>query len=125
MAAEQRQNLEVLSARIAASRVAVAGELATLRRRLDVPARVKESVLSKPLAWLGGSLGAGLLASIALKRRRRSSRVEKAEKAAKKAWWSVLLGGAFTLARPALQNWALREFQARFAQPKYPQDKHP
>ena len=125
MAAEQRQNLEVLSARIAASRVAVAGELAALRHRLDVPARVKESVLSKPLPWLGGSLGAGFVASIFLKRRRRSSRAEKVEKVAKKAWWSVLLGGAFTLARPALQNWALREFQARFAQPKYPQDKHP
>jgi hypothetical protein len=125
MAAEQRQNLEVLSARIAASRVAVASELANLRYRLDVPSRVKESVLSKPLAWLGGSLGAGFVASIFLKRRHRRPRTEKAEKSAKKAWWSVLLGGAFTLARPALQNWALREFQARFAQPKYPQDKHP
>ena len=127
MAAEQRQDLEALTARIAASRVAVAGELANLRRQLDVPARVKESVLSKPLAWLGGSLGAGFVASILLKRRRRhrASRVEKAEKSAKKAWWSVLLGGAFTLARPALQNWALREFQSRFAQPRYSQDKHP
>lgn len=125
MAAEPRQDLQALSARIAASRVAVAGELAQLRYRLDVPARVKESVLSKPLAWLGGSLGAGFVASIFLKRRRRSSRAEKAEKVAKKSLWGILLGGAFTLARPALQNWALREFQARFAQPKYPQDKHP
>ena len=127
MATEQRRELEALTARIAASRVAVAGELATLRHRLNVPARVKESVLSKPLAWLGGSLGAGFLASIVLKRRRRHrhSRAEKAEKSAKKAWWTVLLGGAVTLARPALQSWALREFQSRFAQPRYSQDKHP
>ncbi len=124
MAAEPRQDLQALSARIAASRVAVAGELAQLRYRLDVPARVKESVLSKPLAWLGGSLGAGFVASIFL-RRRRSHRSEKAEKVVKKSLWGMLLGGAFTLARPALQNWALREFQSRFAQPKYPQDKHP
>ncbi len=100
----------------------VAGDLAALRRRLDVPARVKESILSKPLAWLGGSLGAGFVTSLALKRRRH--RPAKSEEVAKKSLWAVLLGGAFTLARPALQSWALRHFQTRFAQPRYSQDKH-
>lgn len=110
-------------ARIAISRVAVARDLAHLRRKLDVPARVKESVLTKPLAWLGGSLGAGFLTSLLLKRRRH--RPTKKEEVVKKSLWTVLLGGLFTLARPALQSWALREFQSRFAQPRYSQDKHP
>jgi hypothetical protein len=71
---------------------------------------------------LGGSLGAGLLTSVILKRRRRPA---KTEAVVKKSLWTVVLGGAFALARPALQSWALREFQSRFAQPRYSQDKHP
>lgn len=122
MASSKERDLETLIARIAASRGAVARDIAHLRRRLDVPSRVKESILSKPLAWLGGSLGAGLLTSLILKRRRRPA---KTEAVVKKSLWTVLLGGAFTLARPALQSWALREFQSRFAQPRYSQDKHP
>jgi hypothetical protein len=120
MASSKERDLETLIARISASRGAVARDIARLRHRLDVPSRVKESVLSKPLAWLGGSLGAGFLTSLLLKRRRRV----KTETVVKKGLWSVLLGGAFTLARPALQSWALREFQNRFAQPTYSQDKH-
>ena len=122
MASSKERDLETLIARIAASRGAVARDIAPLRRRLDVPSRVKESILSKPLAWRGGSLGAGLLTSLILKRRRRPA---KTEAVVKKSLWTVLLGGAFTLARPALQSWALREFQSRFAQPRYSQDKHP
>jgi hypothetical protein len=120
MAAPKERDLQTLIARIAASRGAVARDIAHLRRRLDVPSRVKESVLSRPLAWLGGSLGAGFLTSMVLKRRRPT----KTEEVVKKSLWTVLLGGAFTLARPALQSWALREFQTRFAQPRYSQDKH-
>jgi hypothetical protein len=122
MASSKEQDLETLIARIAASRGAVARDIAHLRRQLDVPTRVKESILSKPLAWLGGSLGAGLLTSVILKRRRRPA---KTEAVVKKSLWTVVLGGAFALARPALQSWALREFQSRFAQPRYSQDKHP
>jgi hypothetical protein len=120
MASPQERDLETLIARIAASRGAVAHDIAHLRRRLDVPSRIKESVLSKPLAWLGGSLGAGFVTSLLLKRRR----PPKTEAVVKKSLWAVLLGGAFTLARPALQSWASREFQNRFAQSRYSQDKH-
>jgi hypothetical protein len=121
MASPQERDFETLIARIAASRAAVASDIAHMRHRLDWRSRVKESILSKPLAWLGGSLGAGFLTSMILKRRRRPA---KAEEVAKKSLWTVLLGGAFALARPALQSWAVREFQTRFAQPRYSQDKH-
>lgn len=123
MASSQERDIEALISRIARSRGEVARDLAHLRRRLDVKSRVKESVLSKPLAWLGGSLGAGFLTSMVLKKRRH--RPAKTEEVVKKSLWTVLLGGLFTLARPALQSWALREFQSRFAQPRYSQDKHP
>ncbi|WP_035605718.1 hypothetical protein [Haloferula sp. BvORR071] len=125
---QEEPGLPTLIARIEASRRHVAADVAELRHQLDVPARVKRSVKAKPAVWLGGSLGAGFLASLLLKRRRHhhataSVREEKAK--VKGGLFGMLLGGAFSIARPALQNWALREFQSRFAQPRYSQDKHP
>lgn len=112
MASQSQGQAEALIARIAASRVALAADLSELRRRFDIPARVKDSILSKPLAWFGGSLGAGFLASSIFKRRRPA-----AEKA-KKGLLGLVLGGALTLARPALQNWAMQEARRRFAIPR-------
>ncbi|WP_193211849.1 hypothetical protein [Luteolibacter marinus] len=83
-------------------------DLNTLRHRFDVPARVKDSILSKPLAWFGGSLGAGLLTSMLVRRPR------KREEKVRRAWWSLALSGAIALARPTLQTWALRALQSRF-----------
>lgn len=112
------QSQDALIARIAASRIAVGADLAELRRRLDVPARMKDSILSKPLAWFGGSLGAGFLASALFKKR-----APKEEKV-RRGLWSVLLGGVFTLARPALQSWALREAKKRFVIPGNDSARH-
>ena len=112
MASQSQGQTDALIARIAASRVALAADLADLRRRLDVPTRVKDSILSKPLAWFGGSLGAGFLASALFKKR-----VPRAEKA-KRGFLGILLGGLFTLARPALQNWAMQEARKRFVIPR-------
>ena len=114
MAAESERQTEALIARIAASRRSVGQDVAVLRRRLDVPARVKESVMSKPLAWFGGSLGAGLVASFLLKGRKSKP---KPEKVVRRSLWSLALGGAFTLARPALQTWATNELRKRFVIP--------
>jgi hypothetical protein len=114
MAAESERQTEALIGRLAASRNALGHDLAILRHRLDVPARVKESVMSKPIAWFGGSLGAGLVASFLLKGRKSKP---KPEKVMRRSLWSLALGGAFTLARPALQAWATNELRKRFVIP--------
>lgn len=114
MAAQPERQTEALIARIADSRAAMGRDLAVLRHRLDVPARVKDSVMSKPLAWFGGSLGAGLAASLLLKGRKSRP---KPEKVVRRSLWSLALGGAFTLARPALQAWAMNELRKRFVIP--------
>lgn len=105
---------QILINRIAASRGAVGRDVAILRHRLDVPARMKESVMSKPLAWFGGSLGAGLVASFLFRGRKPKP---QAEKVVRRSLWSLALGGAFTLARPALQAWATNELRKRFVIP--------
>lgn len=120
MASQPQGQTDALIARIASSRVALAADLADLRRRLDVPSRVKDSILSKPLAWFGGSLGAGFVASTLLKKRRATP----VEKVAKRGFWGVVLGGLFTLARPALQNWAMQEARKRFAIPRNDSREH-
>jgi len=113
MASQSQGQTDALSARLAASRASLGSDLATLRRTLDLPARVKDSVLSKPLVWFGGSLGVGLLASMLLKRPRPVVQESKPSR----SLWKLALGGAFALARPALQTWAMREFGKRFVIP--------
>ncbi|MEK7952493.1 hypothetical protein [Luteolibacter soli] len=114
MASESERQTEALIARLAASRSDLGRDVAILRHRLDVPARVKESVMSKPLAWFGGSLGAGLVASFLLRGRKSAP---KQEKVVRRSLWGLALSGAFTLARPALQTWATNELQKRFVIP--------
>jgi len=119
MATSSQGQTAALIARIAASRVALAQDLITLRERWDIPARVKHSILAKPLAWFGGSLGAGFLASTIF-RKRRTPPQEKV----KRGILGVLLGGAFALARPALQSWALQEARRRFVIPRNDTVRH-
>jgi len=114
MASQPEEQTTRLIARIAASRTALGDNLLDLRHRLDVPARVKDSIVSKPMAWFGGSLGVGLLASLAFRRPRATVRPERP----RRSWIGLILGGAMTLARPALQSWALREIQTRFVIPR-------
>jgi hypothetical protein len=116
MAAQPERQTDALIARLSASRTALGADLAGLRHRLDVPARVKDSILSKPLAWFGGSLGVGLVASLLLRGRKPAARASKETKA-RRGLWSLALGGAFTLARPALQSWAMNELRKRFVIP--------
>lgn len=114
MASQSEGQTTLLIERIEASRASLGGNLLVLRRRLDVPARVKDSIASKPMAWFGGSLGVGLLASLLFKRPRATVRPERP----RRGWMGLMLGGAMTLARPALQSWALRELQNRFVIPR-------
>ena len=116
MASQPQGPAEALIARIEASRHAVADDLGALRRRFDVPTRIRESFRSRPLAWFGGSLGAGLVASLFFKPHRPAP--APAPVPARRGRWGMILGGAFTLARPALQSWALKELRNRFAIPR-------
>jgi hypothetical protein len=114
MAAESERHAEILIARLAASRAALAKGAVVLRHRVDVPARMKDSLLSRPLLWFGGSLVTGLLASRLFRGRKPAG---PPAPVARRGLLSLALGGAFTLARPALQSWALREFRKRFVIP--------
>jgi hypothetical protein len=119
MAAHAQGSPEALIiARLDAARATLGAEVREVRQRLDVRTRLRQSVLTRPLVWLGGSAAVGLAASLLLRRRSRPAKVEKVEK--ERGIFGFLLGSAFSLARPALQAWAMKELRNRFAPP--PQD---
>lgn len=105
--------IAALTARIAASRVHLENHLGALREKLDLPKRLKEKVQStffaNPLAWFGGSLGAGFFASRLLRR---------PKKAAKKTgWFAVVASTVFALLKPTIQSLVVKELQRRFVTP--------
>ena len=64
--AQKSAPTEALIRRAEAARRQLSAEYAAIRHRLDVPARVKDSLRNNPLGWVGGSLAAGLAASTLL-----------------------------------------------------------
>lgn len=85
-----------------ASRARLSDEFATLRQRFDVPARLRASLRGHPGTWLGGSLVAGLGASLLFRRKPAAKR--------RKGLPGLLGWGAslaFTALRPALKGWLI------------------
>lgn len=104
------QQAEALIARLEASRRDAGRELGELRRKLDVPARLRSSLASRPGVWMGGSLGAGFALSRVLK-----SLLRRPKKAAPSTgWMALLLGTLVAAAKPLLRDLALREVRRRF-----------
>ena len=80
------------------SRTCLETEVSALRHKLDIPARVKDSLKQNPVGWLAGSLASGLAASLLLRRR---PAVEKKQRGIP----STLLGLTLTAARPLAKVW--------------------
>jgi hypothetical protein len=104
---------------IAASRLAIKGDVTTLRAELDFVAKTKRAVVERPLPWLGGAALLGYILSG--RRRKKAARHAKGEPEAAKRLTlvGVLLGATrllFPLARPLLTELATRkltEFAAK------------
>ncbi|MFD0895851.1 hypothetical protein KBB96_07880 [Luteolibacter ambystomatis] len=94
--------IEALLKRSETARRRLAYDLAVLKHRVDVPARVKESLQTHPTGWLGGSLVTGLIASLALRRRKPKKTTE--EKVRKAGLAGLLLTAGGALARPVVKS---------------------
>jgi hypothetical protein len=77
-----------------------------LRRKLEVPLRIRDSLKSSPLKWIGGSLGVGLVSSLLF----RSGRSEPKPVTEKKhrGWLAGSLMLIFTLVKPSLKVYATK-----------------
>jgi hypothetical protein len=91
-----------------AARAFLGSEAAALRRKLDVPARLRGSLMSHPGGWMLGSLVSGLAASLLLRRRPAAARPKK-----RRGLPAALLGLGLTAARPLLKAWLANQLQVR------------
>ncbi|MGC4015926.1 MAG: hypothetical protein QM755_15585 [Luteolibacter sp.] len=94
--------IEALLKRSETARRRLAYDISMLKHRVDVPARVKESLQNNPTGWLGGSLVTGLLASLALRRRKPKKTAEEKVRKAGLAGLMLTAGGA--LVRPVVKS---------------------
>lgn len=83
-----------------ASRSCLDSEVAALKHRLDFPSRIRNSLQQHPSAWLIGSLGSGLAASLLFRRRPSATPPKKTSGIS-----GALLGLTLTAARPLAKLW--------------------
>ena len=103
---QERPELADLILRIESSRGELAGHVRKLKRKFDVPHRVRQSVASSPFAWFGGSLGVGFLTSRILGRKRKKERKRG-------GFFGFLFAALITLIKPSIKGFLLGELQRR------------
>ena len=104
------------------SRIAIATDVAAVRRELDFKAKLSDVVRKKPFAWFGGAAALGWWLAGPKSRTRvvtkmvdaKGKRIKTAApKAAKSAGWFgflfTILKFAFPYLRPALSSYAIRQ----------------
>lgn len=82
----------------AAARSCLQCEVTALRRRFDIPSRIRASLKDHQTIWLLGSLASGLAASFVFRRKPATNLKHRAIPA-------TLLGLTLTAARPLLKIW--------------------
>jgi hypothetical protein len=98
----EEQEIQNLIRQAQSARICITGEVADLKAKLDVPARLKNSLRIHPSGWLFGSLASGFIGSLLL-RGRKSSSPKRARK--KGGLLLSLLGLALTAIRPLAKVW--------------------
>jgi hypothetical protein len=110
---EKSKRLVELVKRSEASRLVLSDAHAGLMHALDLPSRLKASMSGSPAKWLGGSLAAGLVASLLFRSRKNNA---PSRLATVKKERGSLLSLAFSLSKPVLKIYAtklLKDYLAR------------
>jgi len=100
--------INALCLRSAEARTVLTRQIGIVRHRANLPARLRDSVGAHPYTWFGGSLAAGLFATLLF--RRKSPRRESPRR---KPFFSWLLAAAVTAAKPFLKAWLAGELKSR------------
>lgn len=100
-----------------AARARLGADAEALRHRLDVPARLRDSLRNHPVGWLGGTAIAGLAAS------RLASRALFFKTRATRRGWSWL-GLGFNAVRPVAKIWLASQVK-RLVEQKLAPDSQP
>jgi hypothetical protein len=104
---EKQVNLAELVLRSEAARLRLGEAHAALRHKLDVPARLKDSLKAAPTKWIGGSVVAGIAASLLLRpKKKKPAQLKKAGKPRGFLFGLVVL--AFTMVKPVAKIYATK-----------------
>lgn len=108
----EKAQIEQLIRLSEAARSCLGQEAAALRKRLDFPARVRDSLASHPGGWMFGSLASGLLASFLIRGRSRAAAPRS------KGVFSALLGLTLTAAKPLAKVWLANQLKDWLTRPQ-------
>lgn len=108
---QERQKIEELIRQGQSARQSLGRQAVVLRRRLDVPARLRDSMVGHPAGWMAGSVFSGLAASLLF--RRRPARVVKT----KSRLLSLLMLLATAL-RPLVKVWLVNQLKRWLTRPQ-------
>lgn len=98
--------LEELIRRSEAARIQIGHAHLQLKKKLDIPLRIRDSLKSSPMKWLAGSLGVGFLGSFLFRSKRAEIKVEPEKK--HHGWFIGLLLMLFALAKPTIKIYATK-----------------
>ena len=84
-------------------------EVISLKQRLDVPTRIRESLKNHPAGWLMGSIASGLTASMVFRRK------PAPEKKSHRGLPLTLLGITFSAVRPLAKAWLTNQVKQYLA----------
>jgi hypothetical protein len=109
----QSAEIEALIRRSRAARQELKTAYAAFRHKLDVPARVKDSLRAHPLGWFGGSLATGLLASFFVSKGHSHKNTETAAEPKKKraGLGGFALTAAASMAKPLVKAWLAKKLR--------------
>jgi len=104
-----------LRRRLAATRFDVERAAVGVRRRYDIPARLRGSLARHPRGWFFGSLGTGLLAALSLRRRRKRDARRRAQPQAtgRAAMLMGTVGFLVSVLKPVARQWLTRQLLER------------
>ena len=91
-----------------AARLEIGRARQALKRKLDVPSRIKESLKAQPTKWIGGSILVGFVASVLFRPREKKVRRERKSLKKRKSSLPRLLRLFITLSQPAVKIYATK-----------------
>lgn len=107
----QAARLSELTQQAAASRLVISQGYEQLRNRLDVSARIKDSIEKHPTRWLSGTLAAGLFVSKFFRTGKKAAKVVAATSGSSHGLLFRSATLLFSLSKPFLKTYALKILQ--------------
>jgi hypothetical protein len=107
----QAARLAELTQQAAASRLVISEGYIQLRNRLDVSARIKESIANHPTKWVSGTLAAGLFVSRFFKTGKKAAKIVATANGSSHGLLFRSAAMIFSLSKPFLKTYALKILQ--------------